>query len=128
MQVNIPLLPAHRGAILWGMKTILHAAVAVGALAAGAAQAQSVNVAGAEGLLKKSGCMKCHSANADKDGPSFKKTAAKYKGQADAAAKLQAFLVTGPTIKVDGKEERHDVIKSKEDGEIKNAVAYILSR
>ena len=103
------------------------AGIALGSFMAGA-QAQNVDVAAAEGLLKKSGCMKCHSVSADKDGPAFKKTAAKYKGQADAAAKLQTHLMTGPTIKVDGKEERHDIIKSKDDREIKNAVAYILSR
>ena len=101
--------------------------VALGMLA-GAAQAQSVDVPAAEALLKKSGCMKCHSVSAEKEGPAFKKTAAKYKGQADAAAKLQTHLMSGPTIKVDGKEERHDIIKSKDDREIKNAVAYILSR
>ena len=97
-------------------------------LAAGAAQAQSVDVAAAEGVLKKSGCLKCHSASADKDGPAFRKTAAKYKGQADAAGKVQAFIVTGPTIKVDGREERHDIINTKDEREIRNAVAYILSR
>ena len=97
-------------------------------LAAGGARAQSVDTAAAEGLLKKSGCLKCHSVSADKDGPSFRKTAAKYKGKADAEAALYKHLTTGPTIKVDGKEERHEIIKSKDDREIKNAIAYILSR
>ena len=92
------------------------------------AHAQNVDVAAAEGLLKKSGCMKCHSVSADKDGPAFKKTAAKFKGKPDGEAKLYTHLTTGPTIKVDGKEERHDIIKSKDDREIKNAIAYILSR
>lgn len=108
------------------MKAML--AVACLAFAIGSAYAQSVDVAAAEGLLKKSGCMKCHSVSADKDGPAFKKTAAKYKGKADAAAALAKHLTTGPMVKVDGKEERHDMIKSKDDREIKNAVAYILSR
>lgn len=94
----------------------------------GSVQAQTLDVSAAEAILKKSGCMKCHSVSAEKEGPPFKKTAAKYKGQADAAAKLQTHLMSGPTIKVDGKEERHDIIKSKDDREIKNAVAYILSR
>jgi len=66
--------------------------------------------------------------SADKDGPSFKKTAAKYKGKADAESALYKHLTTGPTVKVDGKEERHEIIKSKDDREIKNAIAYILSR
>ena len=94
----------------------------------GSAGAQAVNVASAESLLKKSGCMKCHSVSADKDGPAFKKTAAKYKGKADAEAALVKHLTTAPMVKVDGKEERHDMIKSKDDREIRNAVAYILSR
>ena len=108
------------------MKTML--AVASFALAAGSAGAQTVDTAAAEGLLKKSGCMKCHSVSADKDGPSFKKTAAKYKGKPDAEAALIKHVTTGPMVKVDGKEERHDMIKSKDSREIKNAVAYILSR
>jgi cytochrome c len=97
-------------------------------VAVGSAQAQSVDTAAAEGLLKKSGCMKCHSVSAEKDGPAFKKTAAKYKGKADGEAKLYTHLTTGPTVKVDGKEERHEIIKSKDDRDIKNAIAYILSR
>ena len=103
---------------------------AVGALAFGVTcvQAQSVDTGGAEALLKKSGCMKCHSVSADKDGPSFKKTAAKYKGKSDAEATLYKHVTTGPTVKVDGREERHEIIKSKDEREIKNAIAYILSR
>jgi len=97
-------------------------------LCSAAARAQNVDVPAAEALLKKSGCMKCHSVSADKDGPSFKKTAAKYKGKPDAESALYKHLTTGPTIKIDGKEERHDIIKSKDDREIKNAIAYILSR
>jgi len=98
------------------------------ALFLGSAQAQSVDTASAEALMKKSGCMKCHSVSADKDGPSFKKTAAKYKGKPDAEATLVKHVTTGPTVKVDGKEERHEIIKTKDDKEIKNVVAYILSR
>ena len=89
---------------------------------------RAADTAAAEALMKKSGCMKCHSVSADKDGPSFRKTAAKYKGKADAEATLYKHLTTGPTIKIDGKEERHDIIKSKDDREIRNVIAYILSR
>ena len=100
-------------------------------LAAAGAFAVSFNVqaqdtAAAEALIKKSGCLKCHSVSADKDGPSFKKTAAKYKGNADAAAALQSALKSGK-MKVDGKDVKHAVLKG-DDGQIKNVVAYILSR
>jgi cytochrome c len=102
--------------------------IAAAMLAMGAAQAQNVDVPAAEALTKKSGCMKCHSVTAKKDGPSFKETAAKYKGKPNAEAALYKHLTTGPTIKIDGKEERHEIIKSKNDAEIKNVIAYILSR
>ena len=94
----------------------------------GAANAQSVDVAAAEALTKKSGCMKCHSVSAKKDGPSFKETAAKYKGKPDAQAALFKHLTTSPKVKVDGKEETHETLKTKNDAEIKNVIAYILSR
>ena len=111
------------------MRTLiaLPAAVLAGLFAA-AAQAQNVDTAAAEALMKKSGCFKCHSVSAKKDGPSYKSVAEKYKGKADAEATLYKHITTGPTVKVDGKEERHEMIKSKDDREIKNAVAYILSR
>ena len=92
------------------------------------AQAQSADVGAAEALTKKSGCMKCHSVSAKKDGPSFKSTAEKYRGKPDAEKTLYAHLTTNPTIKIDGKEERHESLKTKNDAEIKNVIQYILSR
>ena len=92
------------------------------------AWAQSVDVGAAEALTKKSGCMKCHSVTAKKDGPAFKVTAEKYKGKPDGAAKLYTHLTTNPTIKIDGKEEKHESLKTKNEAEIKNVIAYILSR
>ena len=90
--------------------------------------ANAQDVAAAEGLLKKSGCMKCHSVSAKKEGPAFRETAAKYKGKPDAQAALFKHLTTNPKIKVDGKEELHDALKTKNEAEVKNVVAYILSR
>jgi cytochrome c len=89
------------------------------------AQAQA-DVKAAEADIKSGGCLKCHSVSADKDGPSFKKTAAKYKGKPDAAAKLQGELKSGK-MNVDGKDVKHAALK-KDDAAIKNVVAYILSR
>jgi cytochrome c len=79
-------------------------------------------------LAKKSGCTKCHSVSAKKEGPSFKETAAKYKGKPDAEAALMKHLTTNPKIKVDGKEELHDSPKTKNEAEIRNLIQYILSR
>lgn len=88
--------------------------------------AQAQDAAKAEATIKASGCGKCHSVSADKDGPSFKKTAAKYKGQAGAAAKLEGALKSG-AMKVDGKDVKHATVKGG-DADLKNVVAYILSR
>jgi cytochrome c len=79
-----------------------------------------------EAAIKKSGCLKCHSVSADKDGPAFKKTAAKYKGKADGAATVQGELKSG-MMKVDGKDVKHAAFKGS-DAELKSVVAYILSR
>ena len=79
-------------------------------------------------LAKKSNCLKCHSVDKKKAGPPFKETAAKYKGKPDAEATLVKHLTTNPKIKVDGKEEEHDNLKTKNDAEVKNVVQWILSR
>jgi cytochrome c len=94
----------------------------------GIAAAADVDAAAAEALAKKSGCLKCHSITQKKDGPSYKSVAEKYKGKPDAEQKLYTHLTTHPKVKVDGKEEEHDSLKTKNDAEIRNVIRWILSR
>ena len=104
-------------------------AMALGAvLAIGAAPAVRADDASVEALMKKSNCFKCHAVDKKKDGPAFKETAAKYKGKADAEPKLYTHLTTNPKVKVDGKEEEHDNLKTKNDAEVKEVVKWVLSR
>jgi cytochrome c len=103
------------------------AAGAAAALWVGSAHA-AVDAAAAEALMKKSGCFKCHSVTAKKDGPSFKSTAEKLRGKPDAHAELFKHLTTHPTIKIDGKEEKHESLKTTNQAEINNVVDFILSR
>jgi cytochrome c len=98
------------------------------ACAALTVHAQAVDVAAAEQLLEASKCGKCHSMDKQKDGPAYKKTAAKYKGKADGEAKLVIHLTTGPMVEIDGVKEEHTKVKSKDDAAIKNLARYILSR
>jgi cytochrome c len=77
---------------------VLTAVLAAGLAATGAASAS-------EDLAKSSGCLTCHAVATKKMGPSFKDIAAKYKGKADAEAKLVAELKSG---------KGHPAVKSSE--------------
>lgn len=82
----------------------------------------------AQALMKKSGCFKCHSVDKKKDAPSYKEIAAKQKGKPDAEQKLYTHLTTNPKVKVDGKEEQHDSLKTKNEADVRNVIGWILSR
>jgi len=106
-----------------------HLSVLVVAMAAClAVPAYAVDADAAQALAKKSGCTKCHAVAAKKDGPSFKETAAKYKGQADAEQKLITHVTTGPKMMIDGKEEAHPSVKTSDANETKNLVQWILAQ
>ena len=64
-------------------RATLVAAAALAAVAVLSSPAQA-----SEELAKKHNCLACHQVGAKSVGPSYKDIAAKYKGQADAAAKL----------------------------------------
>jgi cytochrome c len=87
------------------------------------------NAEAAESLAKKSGCLKCHAVDKTKKASSFQKTAAKWKGKADAEAKLYDNITKAPKVKFeDGTEEDHKVVDSKDAKEIKNLVSWILAQ
>jgi|SRR5882672_989101 len=111
------------------MKATLKVAVGVLALCTGTVVwAADVDAGAAEALIKKSGCGKCHSASAKKEGPSYKDVAAKLKGNSGAVDELTKHLTTNPKIKVDGKEETHVSLKTKNPDEVKNVVNWILAQ
>lgn len=63
-----------------------------------------------------------------KDAPSYKEIAAKLRGKPDAEQKLYTHLTTNPKVKVDGKEERHDSLKTKNEADVRNVIGWVLSR
>lgn len=102
--------------------------LALTSLALTSSAAFALDDAGRDALMKDSKCTKCHAADKKKDGPSYKETAAKYKGKADAEKKLFTHLTTAPEIEVDGAKEKHVKIKTTNEADIKAVIAWILAQ
>jgi cytochrome c len=86
-----------------------------------------VDAEAARALAKKSDCFKCHTVDQKKDGPAYREVAKRYRGKPDAEAKLYTHVTTSPKVKIDGEEENHQMVKSKNDAEIYNLIRFILS-
>ena len=93
------------------MKRIAMAVLAASALAV------TASASAQEALAKSSGCLNCHAVETKKVGPAFKDVAAKYKGNADAQATLEAKL-TGA--------KGHPAVKASPD-DVKSLVKWVLS-
>ena len=85
-----------------------------------AAPVYAADAADAEKLLKDSKCLKCHSVDKKKDGPPYTEVSAKYKGKADAEAKLVKHVSEPSMVKIDGVEEEHGAVKTRDAARIKN--------
>ncbi len=91
-------------------------------------RAATLDADAAQQLARQSGCFKCHSIDKKKDGPAYRDVAAKYKGNADAPAKLVHHITSGERVKFeDGHEEEHKIVKSSDPVQIRNLVDWILS-
>jgi cytochrome c len=101
------------------MKSYMIAALAVATVAfAGVAQADEAM----EKEAKEKGCLMCHAVDKKKVGPAYKDVAAKYKGQADAEAKLVAKVSAGAGTEAGG----HPKTKANE-ADVKKLVHWVLS-
>ena len=89
----------------------------------------AVDAEAAKALARQNSCFKCHSVDKEKDGPTYKKVAEKFRGKPNAEARLITHITTGEKAKFpDGHEEEHKIIKTKDIAEIKNLVNWILSQ
>jgi cytochrome c len=97
-----------------------------------AVAAHAVDADAAKALAKQNNCLKCHAIDKEKEGPAFKKLAEKYKGKADAQAKLVNHLTSGEKAKFpDGHEEEHKIVKTnppKDMEQVKNLADWVLSQ
>jgi cytochrome c len=109
--------------------SVLSLAIVGAAVTFSGASCAAVNAEAAAALAKKSDCLKCHAIDKDKKATSFKKIAEKWKGKPDAEAKLIDSITKAPKVKlIDGTEEEHKVIATKDMAEIKNVVGWVLSQ
>lgn len=83
-------------------------------------------LADGEALAKSSGCMICHSVSNKSVGPSFKVVAAKYKGDAGAAAKLEQKVRKGGSGSF-GSTQMLPTPAKVSDDDIKTIVTWVLS-
>ena len=102
------------------MKIIAVVFAAAGLIATGA-----VHAAAADDLLTKSGCTACHANDKKIVGPAYNDVAAKYKGDAGAAAKLAEKVKKGGSGVWGPVPMPPNVTVS--DADIKTLVAYILA-
>jgi cytochrome c len=90
--------------------------------------AADIDASAARELARANSCFKCHGVDKDKDGPSYKKVAEKYRGKDEGEEKLIANITTGRKAKFpDGHEEEHKIIDTRDMDKIKNLVGWILS-
>lgn len=106
------------------MSTVLLA----GMLGSSPAAAADADAGKAKLLAGRSGCLKCHAEDKQKDGPAYRDIAARYKGNADARARLIHHVTSGEKVKfADGHEEAHAIVKSTKPEDVANLVDWILS-
>lgn len=109
-----------------GLRVLVVIGLSLGALGA-VATARAADATRAQDLAKDSGCFKCHAVDKKKDGPAFRDTAAKYRGEVDAESKLIHHVTSGEKVKFDdGHEEEHKKVKTKDPNETRNLVQWIL--
>lgn len=114
------------------IKSALTLAVAGAAFLILAPAAHAVDAEAAKALARQNKCLNCHSVDKDKDGPSYKSVAAKFKGKANAETRLIEHITSGEKAKFpDGHEEEHKIVKTspaKDMAQVKNLVQWILEQ
>jgi len=96
---------------------------------ADAAAPVKVDAEAAEKLARKDKCLRCHGVTKQKEGPSFKSIAEKYRGDSGAADKVLKHITEGKDVAnfPDGHKELHKYDKKHNLDQLKNLVNWILS-
>ena len=91
--------------------------------------AVAADEAAAMALMKKNDCTKCHAADKEKKGPSYKKIAAKYKEKKLDEKEAIKQMTEGKKVKLeDGTEETHKNIDTRDPKELSNLAQWIMAQ
>jgi len=109
-------------------KLILSFLVAAGGFSG---HALAVDADAAKALVQQNNCLQCHGVKQDKDGPSFAKSAEKFRAKPDGAAEIIKHLTSGREVKLaDGSTEKHKIVKTippNDMAQMKNLAEFILT-
>lgn len=94
------------------------------------AAAVKIDAEAAKKLARADHCLRCHSVDKKKEGPTYHAIAYKYRNQPEAFDKLVKHITSGEDrVKLsDGHEETHKFDKSTDIDQIKNLVRWILAQ
>lgn len=81
-----------------------------------------------EALMTKAGCLACHAKDKKLVGPAYKDVAAKYKGQADAVAKLMDKTRKGGAGVYGPVPMPPNPVNKISDADLKSVVEWILKQ
>ncbi len=95
------------------------------------AGALAVDADAAKALIQQNNCLQCHGVKQDKDGPSFAKSAEKFRAKPDGEDEIIKHLTSGREVKLaDGSKENHKVAKTippNDMAQMKNLASFILT-
>ncbi len=88
----------------------------------------AVDVDAAKALARENNCFKCHGVDKEKDGPSYKKVAEKYRGKPGAEERLVTHVTSGKKQSFPMAMRKNTrSSRPKTWPQIKNLVNWILS-
>lgn len=94
--------------------------------------AHGADAEAAKALARQNKCLNCHAVDKEKEGPTYKKVAERYRGKPDAEASILKHISQGKKVKFpDGHEEEHKIVKTippDDHDQVKNLIAWILEQ
>lgn len=98
------------------------------AFAAAAPAYAQVDAEAAQALAKRNDCFKCHAIDKTKQGPAYKRVAARLKTKPDGVEVIVDHITSGHMVELaDGTNEKHKIIDTRDPGELRNLALWILS-